>query len=144
MDYQKAKRDALTRPWMKEQSKRFLIIASLSGFAGVALGAFGAHGLKEVLTAEMLDVFKTGVRYQMYNTFALIAIGMLVEKYSSGALVVSGWLFVVGIILFSGSLYMLALTQAHLLGLITPFGGLCFLAGWISMAIGIAKIKKEN
>lgn len=144
MDYQKTKRDALTRLRMKEQSKRFLIIASISGFVGVALGAFGAHGLKEVLTAEMLDVFKTGVRYQMYNTFALIAIGMLVEKYSSGALVVSGWLFVVGIILFSGSLYMLALTQAHLLGLITPFGGLCFLAGWISMAIGIAKIKKEN
>jgi uncharacterized membrane protein YgdD (TMEM256/DUF423 family) len=129
---------------MKKEPKQFLLLASLFGFSGVALGAFGAHGLKSMVTPELLDVFKTGTQYQMYHTFALVSVGILAEKYPAKVFTISGWLFVAGVALFSGSLYALALIQVRQIGLITPFGGLCFLAGWISMGMGIAKIKKEN
>jgi uncharacterized membrane protein YgdD (TMEM256/DUF423 family) len=102
---------------------------------GVALGAFGAHGLRSRLTPDMLAAFDTGVRYQMYHALALFALSVLMDRLGGWLITSAGWLFVAGIVLFSGSLYALALTGITLLGAITPFGGLAFLAGWACLAI---------
>ena len=104
--------------------------AALAGFLGVALGAFAAHGLKNTISPPMLAAFETGVRYQMYHALAMILAGMIVARGASTA----GWIFQLGIFLFSGSLYVLALTDIKVLGAVTPFGGLAFLAGWIWLA----------
>jgi uncharacterized membrane protein YgdD (TMEM256/DUF423 family) len=112
----------------------FFVTACLFGFLGVALGAFAAHGLKTQLDANLLVTFETGVRYQMYHAFALIAVAMAYTKWPTKGLIISGWMFIVGIILFSGSLYVLSLSGIRSLGMITPFGGLAFLAGWLCMA----------
>jgi uncharacterized membrane protein YgdD (TMEM256/DUF423 family) len=108
----------------------------VAGFLGVALGAFGAHALKASLTPEMLAVFETGVRYQMYHVFALFAAAWAWARWPSRVLTASGWLFIAGIVIFSGSLYLLALTGVRMLGAITPVGGLAFLAGWLCLAFG--------
>ena len=108
----------------------FFLIGAVSAFVGVAAGAFGAHGLKERLSAEMLAVFETGVRYQMYHAFALFAAGWAASRWPGGLTTASGWLFVAGTVIFSGSLYLLTLTGQRWLGAITPVGGLAFLAGW--------------
>jgi len=112
----------------------FVIIAALLGFSGVAAGAFGAHGLKGRLSAEMLAVFEVGVRYQMYHALALFAAAWLQYRQPGAIAVVGGWLFVVGILLFSGSLYLLSISGVKGLGMITPVGGLAFLAGWACLA----------
>ena len=114
--------------------RTFLLLAALTGFTGVALGAFGAHGLRGRLSPEMLAVFETGVRYQMYHAFALFATGLLMARMSGWLISTAGWLFLTGIVLFSGSLYALALTGVTVLGAITPLGGLAFLAGWACLA----------
>jgi uncharacterized membrane protein YgdD (TMEM256/DUF423 family) len=118
----------------------FITIGALSGFLAVALGAFGAHSLRDRLTSEMLQVFQTGVTYQMYHALALVGVGILLGRFSvegSTWLTASGWLFVAGSILFSGSLYLLSLTSTSWLGAITPLGGVAFLLGWLAVAIGI-------
>jgi uncharacterized membrane protein YgdD (TMEM256/DUF423 family) len=116
--------------------KTFLLLGSLTGFLGVALGAFGAHGLKTRLSAEMLAVFETGVRYQMYHTLALLLVSATIGHLGSARLLAgAGWLFVAGIVLFSGSLYALALSGVTTLGAITPIGGLAFLGGWACLAL---------
>jgi uncharacterized membrane protein YgdD (TMEM256/DUF423 family) len=112
----------------------FFIIGSLSAFVAVALGAFAAHGLKARLSPEMLATFETGARYQMYHALALLAVGWACTRWPGAAVNASGWLFVAGTLLFSGSLYALALTGTRALGAITPFGGLAFLAGWLCLA----------
>ena len=120
----------------------FIVVAALSGFLAVAAGAFGAHALRARLSAEMLDVFQTGAQYQMYHALALLAVGILLGRFSvdgSSWLVWSGWLFIAGTLLFSGSLYALSLTGVTWLGAITPHGGLAFLAGWLLLAIGIVR-----
>ena len=122
--------------------RTFLILGSLFGLFGVALGAFGAHGLKNILTPEMLAVFETAVRYQMYHTFAIIGVALMVEEFP--AAVYAGRLFGFGILLFSGSLYALSLSGIAWFGMITPFGGFCFLAGWFVLLTSSFKIKKEN
>jgi uncharacterized membrane protein YgdD (TMEM256/DUF423 family) len=104
----------------------------------VALGAFAAHGLKVTLTPDMLAVFETGVRYQMYHAFALFAAAWGWARWQGRVFVIAGWLFVAGIAIFSGSLYLLALTGTRWLGAITPLGGLAFLAGWLCLAWGAA------
>lgn len=114
--------------------RMFFVVGALSAFMGVAAGAFGAHGLKSHLSAEMLSVFEVGVRYQMYHAFALIAAAWAQAKWPSVLVTTGGWLFVVGTILFSGSLYLLSVTGIRWLGMITPLGGLAFLAGWICLA----------
>jgi uncharacterized membrane protein YgdD (TMEM256/DUF423 family) len=114
----------------------FFALGALSAFIGVASGAFGAHGLKSRLDADMLTVFETAVRYQMYHAFALIAVSWAYTRWPSTVMVASGWLFVVGTLLFSGSLYVLSLTGVRWFGAITPFGGLAFLAGWLCLAWG--------
>ncbi|MBV9326084.1 MAG: DUF423 domain-containing protein [Chloroflexi bacterium] len=118
----------------------FITIGALSGFLAVGLGAFGAHSLRDRLSADMLQVFQTGVSYQMYHALALIGVGILLGRFSvdgSPWLSASGWLFVAGTILFSGSLYLLSLTSTSWLGAITPLGGVAFLLGWLAVAIGI-------
>jgi len=112
----------------------FFVVGSLFGFLGVVLGAFGAHALKGHLGADQLMVFEVGVRYQMYHAFALLAAAWAHKKWPGIILRASGWLFIVGTVLFSGSLYALSLSGVRWLGVITPFGGLAFVAGWLCMA----------
>jgi len=119
--------------------KNFLLIGSLAGFLAVALGAFGAHGLRARLSPEMLAVFETGVRYHMFHALALLATAMLAERMGGALVACAGWSFVAGIVLFSGSLYVLALTGITVLGAVTPFGGLAFLAGWACLAVAALK-----
>ena len=108
----------------------------MAGFLVVALGAFGAHALKARLSPEMLAVFETGVRYQMYHVFALVAAAWGHARWPGRAFAAAGWLFIAGIVIFSGSLYLLAFTGVRTLGAITPLGGLAFLAGWLCLAWG--------
>ena len=124
----------------------YLKTAALLGALAVALGAFGAHALKKLLSEKYLAVFETAVRYQFYHVFALLAVGFLLIEFPSNQLQWSGRLFCVGILLFSGSLYLMTLLEAmgeqgfKWLGAITPIGGLCFIAGWIFIAlIGLKK-----
>ncbi|HKS30300.1 MAG TPA: DUF423 domain-containing protein [Pyrinomonadaceae bacterium] len=112
----------------------FFAIGAISACIAVAAGAFGAHGLKSHLNAEMLAVFETGVRYQMYHAFALIVTAWALTRWPGHLMETSGWLFVAGTILFSGSLYLLSLTGQRWLGAITPLGGLAFIAGWLCLA----------
>lgn len=105
------------------------------GFVGVGLGAFGAHGLRGRLSPEMLAVFETGVRYQMYHALALLATAALMTRADGRAVVVAGWSFTAGILIFSGSLYALALTGVTILGAVTPIGGVAFLIGWLALAV---------
>ena len=120
-------------------AKTFFIIASLSAFAAVALGAFAAHKLKQRLSPEMFSIFEVGVRYHVYHVFALFIVAWGISYFTTANLVPAGWLFITGTIIFSGSLYILSLTEIRWLGAITPIGGLCFLAGWLWMAWSVWK-----
>ena len=114
----------------------FFGLGALSGAMAVALGAFGAHGLKTRLAAALLATFETGVRYQMYHALALLAVAWAVTRWSGSNLpAAAGWLFVAGTVLFSFSLYLLALTGQRWLGAITPLGGVAFVAGWVCLAL---------
>ena len=125
--------------------KSFLVLASLSGAMSVALGAFGAHGLKKILPAESILTFETGVRYQFYHSFALMAVALLFDRLPGKSLLWSGYCFAAGIVLFCGSLYALAFIQEtgsvglRKLGIVTPFGGLFFIAGWLLLALAAWK-----
>jgi uncharacterized membrane protein YgdD (TMEM256/DUF423 family) len=115
--------------------RTFLWVGALAGFIGVALGAFGAHGLRARLSAEMLAVFETGVRYQMYHALAILVVALAAARLDGWLIRAAGWLFTGGIVLFSGSLYALALSGVTALGAVTPFGGLAFLAAWACLII---------
>ncbi len=120
----------------------FYALGSGSAFLAVALGAFGAHGLRSSLSPEMLSVFETGVRYQMYHALAMIATAWAYRQWGSGrpaAFKAAGWCFAAGTLLFSGSLYVLSSTGLSWVGAITPFGGLCFLAGWCVLGLAVWK-----
>lgn len=112
----------------------FFAIGSLAALIGVGLGAFAAYGLKARLDSSMLATFEVGVRYHMYHALALLAVGWACTRWPSAWTNASGWLFIAGIVIFSGSLYALSLTGIRWLGAITPIGGLAFLAGWICLA----------
>lgn len=112
----------------------FFILGSIFAGIGVALGAFAAHQLRATLDAADLAIFETGVRYQMYHAFALFVVAGALARWPSGPAEVAGWLFTAGIVLFSGSLYMLVITGPRWLGAITPLGGAAFLAGWALLA----------
>ncbi len=124
---------------MNPIAKLFLSIGAISGALGVMLGAFGAHGLKNKLTAEMMAVYKTAVEYQFYHTLALLAVGLVAMHIPSRPLTTSGWLFTAGILIFSGSLYVLSISGIKWLGAITPIGGLCFIVGWVLLAVAAFK-----
>ena len=116
--------------------RTFLLVGAVSGFLGVALGAFGAHGLRGRLSPDMLAVFETGVRYQMYHTLALLVVAAAIGRLGDARLLlISGWFFVAGMVLFSGSLYVLALGGVAAVGAVTPIGGLALLVGWASLAL---------
>lgn len=123
-------------------NKRFFIIAAIFGAFSVAFGAFAAHGLKPRLDTHMLANWETGVRYQFYHTFALFIAAWLTARLpDSKEARIAGWLFVAGVLLFSGSLYIMAITNMPWLGLITPFGGLAFIGGWTLLAFAASKLK---
>ncbi len=117
-------------------SHAFVFLGSVFALLGVAGGAFGAHSLKAVLSPEMLAVFETGIRYQMYHALALLFVGLAEDRCRSAIVRLAGWLFVVGIALFSGSLYALSLSGVRWLGAVTPLGGVAFIAGWAHLAVG--------
>jgi uncharacterized membrane protein YgdD (TMEM256/DUF423 family) len=140
-------------------SRLFLILGALSAALGVAAGAFGAHALRTRVEPRLLEVFETGARYQMYHALALIAVGLVLARgggvltvnaalgtpgagavtdataSGAGFAVASGWLFVAGTVFFSGSLYAMTFTGVRALGAITPIGGVCFIAGWVCLAV---------
>lgn len=111
-------------------TRLFLVLGAVSAFLAVAAGAFGAHGLRARLSPDLLAVFEVGARYQMYHALALIAVAWLTTHRRGALPIAAGWSFVVGTVLFSGSLYLLAFTGARWLGAITPVGGVSFLVGW--------------
>ncbi|MDR6715402.1 uncharacterized membrane protein YgdD (TMEM256/DUF423 family) [Pseudomonas hunanensis] len=113
--------------------RSFLMLAAFFAFTGVALGAFAAHGLKNCLSAEYLAIFHTGVTYQLVHALALFGVALLAAHLPGRLIGWAGGLFAVGIVLFSGSLYLLTLSGISKLGIITPIGGLCFLAGWLCL-----------
>lgn len=116
--------------------KIFVLLGSLSAFLGVALGAFGAHGLKTRVTPEMLTVWQTGIQYHLVHALGLVLIGILCELMPGVSLIRSaGWMLLAGSVLFSGSLYIMVLSDIRALGMITPFGGLAFLIGWLLLVI---------
>ena len=114
--------------------RRFFALGAVLAMIGVAAGAFGAHALKSRLTPDMLAVFEVGVRYQLVHALALLAVAWAITRWPGRAALYAGALFIAGIVLFSGSLYLLALTGERSLGAITPVGGVAFLAGWACLA----------
>jgi uncharacterized membrane protein YgdD (TMEM256/DUF423 family) len=119
--------------------RTFFGLGAVSALVAVAAGAFGAHALRARLTPEYLAVFETAARYQMYHALGLLAVAWAVTRWPASLAAWAGWLFVAGTVLFSGTLYGLALTGARWLGAITPLGGVAFLAGWICLALAVRK-----
>jgi len=122
----------------------WLPLSALYGFLGVALGAFGAHALRQRLEPDMLRVWETAVNYQFWHALALLGIGVLMLRHASGWLNASGLLFALGVLLFSGSLYALALSGIRVLGAITPIGGVLMLAGWICLFIAVLRLPSSG
>lgn len=126
-------------------NKCFLKVAALLGALSVGLGAFGAHGLKKLVDAPTLAIFETGVRYQFYHVFAIALVAMLLQWLPNKLVRLAGYFFIVGIILFSGSLYLMTAFRAggndsfNWLGAITPFGGVSFIAGWLLLFAGLMR-----
>lgn len=119
--------------------KAFALVGAVSALIAVAAGAFGAHALRTRLAPDLLAVFETGTRYQMYHALALFAVAWAASRWPGTPVRAAGWLFIGGTVLFSGSLYLLALTDTRWLGAITPVGGLLFLAGWIALAVAVIR-----
>ncbi len=119
----------------EEIMERFFAGAgAVAAMIGVIVGAFGAHGLESRVTPADLDIFETGVRYHMYHALGLFVVAWAATRWPSGATTTAGWLFIVGIVIFSGSLYTLVLTGQRWLGAVTPVGGLALIAGWSALA----------
>ncbi|WP_067618748.1 DUF423 domain-containing protein [Alicyclobacillus acidiphilus] len=120
----------------------FAVIGGILAFLSVAVGAFGAHVISSRISSDMLSVYHTGDQYQMYHALALIAVGILIRLNIGGkSMHAAGWLFFIGTVLFSGSLYILSTTgtKAAAIGALTPLGGLCFLAGWVCFIVGLVR-----
>jgi len=121
-------------------AKLFLILGGINAALVVMLGAFGAHGLKARLTAEMLAVYQTGVHYHLFHALGLLAVGLVASQIADSVwLKWSGWLMLAGIILFSGSLYVLSVSGLRWLGAVTPFGGFSFIVAWVLFVVAILK-----
>lgn len=122
-----------------------LVIGALAGMLAVALGAFGAHALKDRLMASgRLDTYDLAVEYQFYHALALLITGLVIQRESNGQLRAAAWCFVVGILVFSGSLYILAVLDVPMAGAITPVGSTAFIAGWLLLALGVSKKKRSQ
>lgn len=118
----------------------WIICGAVNAFVSVAGGAFAAHALRNRLEQRMVDVFETAARYQMYHALALLAVGWLITRTTGGVATAAGWCFLVGIALFSGSLYALSTTGVKWLGMITPIGGTLFLIGWVLLVVAAARM----
>ena len=126
-------------------ANHWIAFAGFAGFFGVATGAFGAHGLKETVSPELLTIFKTGSHYCQIHAVVLLAVGLFADRHPSVQLQRTGWLMSLGILIFSGSLWLLVLTNTRWLGAITPIGGACLLLGWLQLLwIGITGTRKET
>lgn len=124
-------------------SRVFVMLGALSAALAVAAGAFGAHALRTRLDARMLEVFETAARYQMYHALALLAVGAVAARLAPPLALPalwSGWCFVAGTVLFSGSLYAMAASGVRALGAVTPLGGVCFIAGWLLLAVAASRL----
>jgi uncharacterized membrane protein YgdD (TMEM256/DUF423 family) len=122
--------------------KLFLTVGAISGALAVLLGAFGAHLLKQMISPDMLEVYQTGIHYQFYHTFAMLGVGILMNFKPTKTLKWSGYLFIAGTTIFSGFLYLLAITGIKALGMIVPIGGLTLVAAWILLLVCVLKIKR--
>ncbi|MFZ6733094.1 DUF423 domain-containing protein [Undibacterium sp. Ji42W] len=116
------------------QARSFIAIAAVLMFIGVAAGAFGAHGLKQMLSADMLAIWQTAVTYQMVHGLGMLGLGIMLQQQDNALLRKAAWAMLIGVMIFSGSLYALALTGVRILGAMTPLGGVAFLAGWAMLA----------
>ena len=119
--------------------KLFAMLGAIGALLSVALGAFGAHALRNTLSPEMQQTFETGVRYQMYHSLALFVVAWAIDRFGPPLFTTAGWFLIAGIVIFSGSLYVLTLSGIRWLGAITPIGGVSFLLGWGMMAYGLLK-----
>ncbi len=117
------------------------MIGAVSAGLSVAAGAFGAHALRAKVEPRMLEVFETAAQYQMYHALALLAVAWVAHRWPGALPTTSGWLFVAGTLLFSGSLYAMTFTGIRALGAITPIGGVCFLAGWLTLALAVLRAR---
>lgn len=124
--------------------RTFLLLGAISGFLAVAFGAFGAHGLAGRISAKDLEIYNTAAHYQLAHSFALITVALASTRIGGKTLWASGWCFAFGILIFSGSLYVLAITDVKWLGAITPVGGLLLLAGWALLAASATQLPKGN
>ncbi|MEQ1518491.1 MAG: DUF423 domain-containing protein [Usitatibacteraceae bacterium] len=130
---------------MKKNAKYVLIAGAMLAFLGVALGAFGAHALKARLAPDLLAVYQTGVQYHLIHALGIVLLGVVVQLLPTSKLLsAAAWLMVAGVLVFSGSLYVLSVTGLRFFGAITPFGGLALLAAWLLFAIGVAKSAAES
>jgi len=125
-------------------SRALILAGSIFGLLGVVLGAVGVHALRDTLDAKALGTFETGVRFQMYHALALLAVGLLAGQWKTGLVKLSGILFAAGIALFSGSLYILAVTGIGVFGAIAPLGGLSLIAAWASLIIGAIRQREPS
>lgn len=115
--------------------RTWFAVGSILATLAVAAGAFGAHGLENRLSADDLDTYQTAARYHMYHALGLLAVAYAAQRFGGGLVSAAGWLFIAGIVLFSGSLFLLALSGIKILGAVAPIGGTCFLAGWACLAV---------
>lgn len=115
--------------------RTWFALGAVLAAAAVAAGAFGAHGLENRLSADDLDTYQTAARYHIYHALALLAVAYAAQRFGGGLVTASGWLFITGIILFSGALYLLALSGVKILGAVAPAGGVCLIAGWACLAV---------
>jgi len=120
--------------------KALLVVGAINGFLAVALGAFGAHGLEGKISEKSIAIWEKAVLYQMFHTVSILAIGIALLKLETTSLLWAGWAFVIGIILFSGSLYVYSTTGIKALAMITPFGGVVFLIGWVLLGYAMLKV----
>ena len=127
-------------PGIPESARFFILLGGINAALAVTFGAFGAHGLKSRITTDMLEVFNTGVQYHLYHALGLLAIGLLLlHQPSSVWLKRAGWIMLTGIVFFSGSLYLLAVTGIRWLGMVTPIGGTAFIASWILLFTAVLR-----
>lgn len=120
--------------------KLFILFGALNGFLAVALGAFGAHGLEGRISEKAISIWEKAVHYQMFHTTALLVTGLLMAKHQAASLTSAGWAFLIGIILFSGSLYIYAVSSVKFFAIITPLGGVSFLVGWVLLGLATMKL----
>lgn len=126
---------------LSKTSRGFITIGAIGGFLSVAFGAFGAHAIKQVLSSDLMAIYQTAVSYQMYHSLGLILVGLIYQHQQHYLIKVAGWLMLCGAIIFSGSLYILTLTDTRWLGAITPVGGTLLLSAWLLLGLGASRKK---